>query len=54
MEHSVKAYLRRLPTETLEEFLLSYRNHQQKENFISAINEVVRELLRRKEEQTDR
>lgn len=48
MEHSVQAYLRRLPTETLEEFLLDYRNHQQKENFISAIDEVVQELLRRK------
>ena len=50
MEHSVKAYLRRLPTKTLEEFLQDYRNRQQSEDYICVLDEVLYELARRKEE----
>ena len=50
MEHSVAAYLRRLPTEKLEEFLQEYVDRKQEEDFSNVIGEVVQELARRKEE----
>lgn len=47
MEHSITAYLKRLPTETLEEFLQNYKDHQQQEYSLYIIDEVFRELTRR-------
>lgn len=50
MEHSLEAYLKRLPTEKLEEFLQDYLERRQDEDFSDMIGEVVRELARRKGE----
>ena len=50
MEYSVEAYLRRLPTEKLEEFLQDYMEGKQEEDFTNVIGEVVHELARRKED----
>lgn len=50
MECSVEAYLRRLPTEKLEQFLQDYMNGKLKEDYSNGIGEVVRELARRKAE----
>ena len=47
MEHSVQAYLKRLPTEKLEKFLQDYISNQQTENFSGVIDDVVQELARR-------
>lgn len=49
MEHSVEAYLKRLPTEKLEEFLQEYMGRKQEEDFTNVIGDVVHELARRKE-----
>ncbi len=51
MEHSVKAYLKRLPTETLEKFLQDYRSHPQQEDFLPVIDDVLHELANRKGEE---
>ena len=48
MEHSLAAYLRRLPTETLKEFLQDCEDRPQEEHFLAIIEEVSRELVRRK------
>ena len=48
MEHSVQAYLRRLPTQMLEKFLQDYKNSQYREDFSEMIGIVLRELERRK------
>ena len=48
MDHSVQAYLRKLPTETLEKFLEDYRNGRFQEDFANIIGEVLRELERRR------
>ena len=50
MEHTMEAYLKRLPTEKLETFLQSYMDKKQKEDFTNVIGAVVQELARRKEE----
>ena len=44
MDHLVGAYLRRLPTETLEVFLRDYGDNAQ---FRQAVAEVTQELARR-------
>ena len=51
MEHSMQAYLKRLPTKKLEEFLQDYMDKKQKEDFSNTIDAVIYELSRRKEEQ---
>lgn len=48
MEHSVTAYLKRLPTETLEDLLQNYNDPPQQDYFLAIIDEVIRELSRRK------
>ena len=50
MEHTVEAYLRRLPTEKLEGFLQNYMDRKQEEDFTNVIGEVIHELTRRKKE----
>ncbi len=50
MEHSVQAYLRRLPTPMLEKFLQDYRNNQHSEDFSEMIGSVLQELERRRQE----
>ena len=49
MEHSVEAYLKRLSTEKLEEFLRKYTETKQEEDFTNAMDQVVQELTHRKE-----
>ena len=48
MEHSVQAYLRRLPTQMLEKFLQDYKNSQYREDFSEMIGIILRELEQRK------
>ena len=50
MEYSVQAYLRRVPTEKLEKFVQDYQNALLNEDFSGVIDDVVRELARRKGE----
>ena len=50
MEHSVQAYLKRLPTEALEKFLQDYQNDLLKENFSGVIDVVVQELAQREKD----
>ena len=49
MDRSIEAYLRRLPTETLEKFLRDYLNNDLKEDYSGVIGNVAQELARRKE-----
>ena len=51
MEHSVEAYLRRLPTEKLEIFLQNYMDGKQQEDISNMIGTVIHELARRKKEE---
>ena len=48
MEHTMEAYLKRLPTEKLEAFLQDYMDGRQNEDFSDAIGAVVGELAQRK------
>lgn len=48
MEHSATAYLKRLPTETLEDLLQNYNDPPQQDYFPAIIDEVLRELSHRK------
>ena len=50
MEHTVEAYLKRLPKEKLEKFLQDYMDHKLEEDFSEVIGEVLQELARRQEE----
>ena len=52
MEHSVQAYLRRLPTEILEKFLQEYQRNRYREDFPQMIGDVIQELERRKKERS--
>ena len=49
MEHTVGAYLKRLPIEKLEKFLQDYLNNKLEEDFSNVIGDIVQELARRKE-----
>ena len=51
MEYSVQAYLRRVSTEKLVQFLQSYQSNLQKEDFSGMIDAVLQELERRKSKQ---
>ena len=53
MEHSVQAYLRRLPTETLAKFLQDYKSNRHSEDFSEMIVNVVREWDRRENERNN-
>ena len=50
MEHSLKAYLKRLPTETLKNFLETYKK-EQSESYRCILDEIIAELARRKREE---
>lgn len=50
MEHSVEAYLRRMPTNRLQDFLQANLNGEFKGDFSDMIKIVRQELERRKED----
>lgn len=50
MEPSVQAYLKRVSTEQLEQFLQDYQKHLHTEDFSGVIGDVIKELKKRKEE----